>query len=50
MKNYNLLKLKEKYNIFFLDNINILYYVITYFKLVRGGFFGTEKSCTYHLY
>ena len=28
MKNYNLLKLKEKFNIFFLDTINILYYIV----------------------
>ncbi len=28
MKNDNLLKLKEKFNIFFLDTINILYYIV----------------------
>jgi hypothetical protein len=28
MKNYNSLKLKEKFNIFFLDTINILYYIV----------------------
>jgi hypothetical protein len=28
MKNYNLLKLKEKIKIFFLDTINILYYIV----------------------
>jgi hypothetical protein len=28
MKNYNLLKLKEKINNFFIDTINILYYIV----------------------
>ena len=28
MKKYNLLKLKEKFKNFFLDTINILYYIV----------------------
>jgi hypothetical protein len=28
MKNYNMLKLKEKFNNFFIDTINILYYIV----------------------
>ena len=52
MKNYNLLKLKEKIKIFFLDTINILYYIILYCisNWLEGVFFGTEKGCTYYLY
>jgi hypothetical protein len=28
MKNYNLLKLNEKFNNIFIDTINILYYIV----------------------
>jgi hypothetical protein len=45
VKNHNPLKLNENLQNFYLDTINILYYVITYFKFVRGGFFDTEKGC-----
>ncbi len=42
------MKLKEKIKIFFLDTINILYYIvlyciILYFKLIRGVFLAQKK-------
>jgi hypothetical protein len=45
MKNYNLLKLKEKIKIFFLDTINILYYIILYCisNWLEGGFLTQKK-------
>ena len=50
MKNYNLLRLNWKLNYFSIDTINILYYVIIYFKFIGGGFFDTEKGCPDNLH
>ena len=41
MKNYNLLKLKKKIKIFFLDTINILYYIV--FQIGLRGFLVQKK-------
>ena len=43
MKNYNLLKFKENLLNFLLDTINILYYVVTYYKFIGGGFWCRKR-------
>jgi predicted DNA-binding protein len=51
MKNYNLLKLKEKIKIFFLDTINILYYIVLYcISNWLEGFFLAQKKVARTIY
>jgi hypothetical protein len=51
MKNYNLLKLKEKIKIFFLDTINILYYIVLYCIINWfEGVFLTQKKVARTIY
>ena len=48
MKNYNLLKLKEKFNNFFIDTINVLYYIV--FEIDQRGFFLAQKKVARTIY
>jgi len=51
MKNYNSLKLKEKIKIFFLDTINILYYIVLYcISNWLEGVFLTQKKVARTIY
>ena len=48
VNNYNLLKYKYKINNFFIDTLNILYYIV--FQIGERGFSYAEENCAHHLY